>query len=186
VVSKDTFALMVEPMINATAPLALSQCISLGEMVVKYAEQHLAQHPLEVGGQNKGPWVRLYMNGNEGTQWPWCAGFACFILRQACDSLKLPLPIVPSFSCDSIVANGKKQGLFLPESNAGDKSKINPGSFFLVRNTSTDWTHVGIVVKAEKEYFTTIEGNTNDKGSPEGYEVCKRLRGYSNKDFVLF
>jgi len=39
----------------------------LGQMVVAYAEQYLEQHPREVGGQNKGPWVRLYMEGNEGS-----------------------------------------------------------------------------------------------------------------------
>lgn len=31
----------------------------------------------------------------------------------------------------------------------------------------------------------TIEGNTNDEDSPEGYEVCRRVRGYGSKDFIL-
>jgi hypothetical protein len=31
----------------------------------------------------------------------------------------------------------------------------------------------------------TIEGNTNDDGSAEGYEVCARTRSYTNMDFIL-
>jgi hypothetical protein len=56
----------------------------------------------------------------------------------------------------------------------------------LVRNTPSDWTHTGIVVSTSAETFKTIEGNTNDDGSREGYEVCARTRGYSNMDFIKF
>jgi len=62
---------------------------------------------------------------------------------------------------------------------------IPPGSLFLVRRTDTDWTHVGIVEATHELLFQTIEGNTNDEGEREGYEVCTRSRGYSNKDFIL-
>lgn len=30
----------------------------------------------------------------------------------------------------------------------------------------------------------TIEGNTNDDGSREGYEVCARTRDYNEMDFI--
>jgi hypothetical protein len=145
---------------------------------------YLQQHPREIGGQNKGPWVRLYMNGHEGAEWAWCAGFACFCLTQACQRLGAPLPIEPSFSCDSLAASAKERGTFLREPSATERTKITPSSFFLVRRTSTDWTHTGIVVQAEPEIITTIEGNTNDDGHREGYEVCARTRGYANMDFV--
>ncbi len=66
-----------------------------------------------------------------------------------------------------------------------DRSIIKPGMFFLNRRTTTDWTHVGIVLEANDEVFMTIEGNTNDEGSREGYEVCQRIRGYRKKDFIV-
>ena len=177
VVDNATFARLIGPMTAAMQPIAAGGR-SLGAMVVAYAQQHLAQHPREVGGQNKGPWVRLYMNGNEGTPWAWCAGFACFCLRQACESVGQPLPIATSLSCDSLASSGKSKGRF------GDKSKATPGSFFLVRKSPTDWVHTGIVVSAGADTFRTIEGNTNDDGSREGYEVCARTRGYGSLDFV--
>ena len=31
---------------------------------------------------NQGPWVRLYMNGRDGQEWPWCADFASYVLKR--------------------------------------------------------------------------------------------------------
>lgn len=184
IVRKETFEKLVLPMTKALEEISPGKK-GLGQMVVVYAEKHLEQHPREVGGQNKGPWVRLYMQGNEGSDWPWCAGFVSFILKQACKSLNVSPPIQTSFSCDSLAAGAKGRGLFLKESEAMQKSTIVPGSLFLVRRTSTDWVHTGIILSAENNIFNTIEGNTNDDGDREGYEVCRRIRNYENKDFIL-
>jgi len=178
VVDTNTFERLVSPMRATLAPIPAHDR-SLGELVVAYAQQHLAQHPREIGGQNRGPWVRLYMHGNEGQAWAWCAGFACFCLKQACDSLQVEMPIEASFSCDSLAHSAKNKRIFVGHESA------RPGSLFLVRNTPTDWTHTGIVVRVDAETFRTIEGNTNDDGNREGYEVCARTRGYGKMDFIL-
>lgn len=39
--------------------------------------------------------------------------------------------------------------------------------------------HTGIVISVQSDTITTIEGNSNDEGSREGYEVCKRTRKIS-------
>jgi len=184
IVKEKTFDKLVLPMAKALEEISPGKQ-GLGQIVVAYAEKHLEQHPREVGGQNKGPWVRLYMQGNEGSDWPWCAGFVSFILKQACKSLNMPLPIPTSFSCDSLAASAKERGLFLKESEAKGKNAIAPGSLFLERRAPTDWVHTGIVLSAEDNIFHTIEGNTNDDGDREGYEVCRRIRNYANKDFIL-
>jgi hypothetical protein len=184
VVGNTTFTRLVQPMKNALKEIPKGNK-SLGEMVVAYAKQHLKQQPREIGGQNKGPWVRLYMKGHEGEAWPWCAGFVSFILKQACDTLGCSLPLKTSFSCDILASGAKDKGIFLRGSIASDIKKIKPGSLFLERRTSTDWTHTGIVIGVKDTVFLTLEGNTNDEGSREGYEVCMRIRGYKSKDFVL-
>ncbi len=184
VVGDRTFEKLVLPMTTALEEISPGKK-GLGQTVVAYAEKHLEQHPLEVGGQNKGPWVRLYMQGNEGSEWAWCAGFASFILKQACKSLNVSPPVQTSFSCDSLAASAKERGLFLKESEAKEKNAVAPGSLFLVRRTTTDWVHTGIVLSAEINIFHTIEGNTNDDGDREGYEVCRRIRNYEGKDFIL-
>jgi hypothetical protein len=184
IVGEKTFEKLVLPMTKALEEISPGKK-GLGQMVVAYAEKHLVQHPLEVGGQNKGPWVRLYMQGNEGSEWPWCAGFASFIIKQACKSLSVSPPFQTSFSCDSLAASAKERDLFLKESEVKEKNAIASGSLFLVRRTSTDWVHTGIVLSAEDNVFHTIEGNTNDDGDREGYEVCQRIRNYASKDFIL-
>jgi hypothetical protein len=183
VVDTSVFDRLIAPMKAALTPIP-AQGKPLGELVVAYAQQHLQQRPREIGGQNRGPWVRMYMDGNEGTQWAWCAGFTCFCLQQACQSLGVSLPLVPSFSCDSLAASARDNSIFVREPQPSDRTNITPGSLFLVRRTKTDWIHTGIVVRAASEVFSTLEGNTNDDGSREGYEVCARTRGYGSKDFI--
>ena len=58
------------------------------------------------------------------------------------------------------------------------------GAIFFVRKPD-QWIHTGIVSEAFMDYFITIEGNTNNDGNPEGYEVCQRNRGYEDKNFIL-
>jgi hypothetical protein len=158
---------------------------TLGQLIVAYAIQHLSEHPLEVGGQNRGPWVRLYMEGNEGKEWAWCAGFVCFLMRQAACSLNQLLPIKPTFSCDELVSRAQAKGFFVSGLHLSNPlAQLSPGSIFLNRKNPTDWTHTGIVISVHEETFETIEGNTNDNGDREGYEVCRRIRSYDRKDFI--
>jgi hypothetical protein len=176
-------------MVTALQPIVPAPDDTLGSMVVRYARQHLAQHPREVGGQNMGPWVRLYMDGNQGAAWPWCAGFATFVLRQAAAALGVRPPVARTFSCDVLAGDARTARCFCAGAEAvhagAHHGKVTPGSLFFVRRTASDWEHVGIVTAAEATVFHTIEGNTNDSGDREGYEVCARVRGYDRKDFVL-
>ena len=187
VLDEATYIGLVKPMLRALTPIP-GDGRPLNEMIVQYARQHLAEHPMEIGGQNCGPWVRMYMEGNEGKDWLWCAGFTCFVARQAADAAGVPLPFERSFSCDTLAERAKNKGMFLSEDDLGrqgaNRSEMPSGSLFLSRRVPGDWTHVGIVTKFEDESFETIEGNTNDEGSREGYEVCARIRGYAKKDFI--
>jgi hypothetical protein len=40
------------------------------------------------------------------------------------------------------------------------------------------------VIRGDAEVFQSIEGNADDGGRGEGYELCKRIRGYKQKDFI--
>ena len=95
-------------------------------------------------------------------------------------------PFPSTFSCDDLARYASGEGLFVHEAEVVAGKRIPPGSIFLVRATPSDWPHTGTVVEAASESFETIEGNTNDDGCREGYEVCQRTRGYGSKDFVVF
>lgn len=184
IVEEKTFDALVAPFLSAIAPISNGPK-SLGSLTVAYARQHLKQHPQEVGGQNAGPWVRLYMNGNEGPPWAWCAGFVTYVLGQACETLGLPIPVVRTFSCDVLAMDAIRKGILLREPKPSQIGDIKPGTLFLVRRVDGDWVHTGIVTAARLESFDTIEGNTNDSGDREGFEVCARVRAYGKKDFAL-
>ena len=183
--TRASFDALTEPMRKALEPLTNAP-VNLGAAVIRHARAHLKQHPREIGGQNRGPWVRLYMDGHEGNDWPWCAGFVCFVLKQACASLDVSMPFPRSFSCDVLAGQGKEKGIFVKDSAlVDDPARIGPGAIFLKRRTATDWTHTGIVSGIDdEEVFSTVEGNTNDEGSREGYEVCARTRGFGRIDFL--
>jgi hypothetical protein len=184
IVGAETWAKLVTPLRNALAPIAPAGR-GLGAMVVAWAQQQLAQRPREVGGDNCGPWVRLYMNGHDGARWRWCAGFACFCLRQACAALGVALPITPSFSCDLLASSARHNGRLVDGDAAGAVATLAPGSLFLVRRPDgDDWIHTGIVTTIGSETFGTIEGNTNEGGSANGYEVAARTRAYASRDFI--
>lgn len=183
-VGKDTFALLVKPMRDALAEIS-SAGKTLAQMVCAYAEQHLAQQPREIGGDNRGPWVRLYMNGGEGKSYLWCAGFVSFILKQACKSSNMPTLIDTSECCDDLAKSAQDNLLFQKGSDIANKAQIKPGSVFLNYKTEGDWNHTGIVIHAEAEVFHSIEGNTNYGGSRNGYAALRRIRNYDNKDFII-
>ena len=52
---------------------------------------------------------------------------------------------------------------------------IEPGAVFIMDH-GKGAGHTGLVEKIHGSFIDTIEGNTNDEGSREGYEVCRRTR----------
>lgn len=195
-VTRDTWAELVRPMQNALAAPTMKSNEAAPVTVARVAMQHVSERPHEIGGENRGPWVRLYCEGNDGRQWAWCAGFVSLIIQQAFFYRGESAPIKGSVSCDILASQAKKNELFVPERHVTNKKvlwdEFQGACLFLRRRTSTDWTHTGIATIAEgsvKELvFHTIEGNTNDDGVREGYEACQRKRSVvgTHYDFVSF
>lgn len=182
-VTPDTFKALVTPMLNVMALTASNQ--SFRNNLVSYAKAYLKEHPVEAGGQNMGPWVRYFMDGRQGEDFPWCAGFVTYVMRQVANDKGEACPVERTYSCDVLGYAARKAGT-LVRGNSGNLSKVKAGDIFLVRKTPSDWTHTGFVIEANPEHVVTIEGNTNDEGSREGYEVCKRIRAYAGLDFICY
>ena len=185
-VDAATWAALTEPL---TTLLDFSpNGANLETATLEVAQAHLIQRPREFGGDNCGPWVRAYMNGNEGVEWKWCAGFVTFLLKQAAHALGIPTPITGSFSCDLLATQAQHAHRFVKGTELAADARVGEqlgGVFiFLVRRTSADWTHTGLGFNLEGTTFETIEGNTNDDGSNNGYEACKRRRSINDKDFI--
>jgi hypothetical protein len=65
-------------------------------------------------------------------------------------------------------------------------SDLGTAQVFLVRQTPTDWVHTGFSFDGANTVFSTIEGNTDEDGSANGFEVAKRTRSIPKKDFIRF
>lgn len=185
-VGDQTFRELTKPMAKAFTRIKGDELRSL---IVKYADQHLINMPRELYNSNSGPWVRSYMDGNEGKQWAWCMGFVQTIIDQASTSLSLPFQtLMPkTYSCDVIGEYGKKKKRLIRNANLRtDPSHIKIGDVFLVVKQPWDWTHTGIVIGLDNDLIHTIEGNTNDEGVREGFEVCRRFRNFQTSNIDIY
>lgn len=173
-----TWQVLTAPLARAMRPID-GTGHTLNEMVCLYARQHIAEHPVEIGGPNAGPWVRAYMLGGDGKWAKWCAGFVSFVLAQACAAKGVPLPFRPSFGATELAWYAKAKGRFSADGPAV------PGDVFVIPDSTTTWFHTGFVLDwrgAEK--FVSAEGNTNIEGSADGTVARSALRNPARCDFI--
>jgi lysozyme family protein len=191
IVDERTWIALTMPMRRALATLETAPGETLNDVVARVAAQHLAERPFELtirGQGNSGPWVRLYMNGNEGEDQLWCAGFVCFVVGQAAKAMGGAMPFRRQVGVDALVKDAKDSGRFIDESRLPDgmtrRTRLRPGMIFVRRKSANDWNHTGIVTEIGSETFRTIEGNTNDEGSRDGVRVRDQSQSYISKDFI--
>lgn len=191
-IDERTWIELTLPLRRAISPIKPVKGSTIYDAVLAVARQHLAEHPIEFivkGVDNCGPWVRLYMNGKDGAGQFWCAGFVSYVVGQAASALGIPMPLKRQVGVDQLVADAEKDGRLVRETDLPNamarRTRLRAGALFVVRDTPKDWTHTGIVTRVNDDNFETIEGNTNQLGSNNGFEVCERSRPYRDKDFIL-
>lgn len=94
---------------------------------------------------------------------PWCAMFISWCAYRA--------DVSGSILRQSALASPRSDGFNIPY-YSGSSYTPKPGDLAFIQSFS----HVGIVVKVEDDYFYSVEGNTNDNGSSEGIGVFLRKR----------
>ncbi|UFH54606.1 peptidoglycan-binding protein [Spirosoma sp. KNUC1025] len=190
IVDEETFSLLTAPMRNAFTKQSTGP--DLRQLIVNTAKNHLPSHPFELvinQQPNSGPWVRAYMDGNEGADWLWCMGFVQSIIDQAASAQGKDFrKLMPqSYSCDTVGTTGLEKGiLFRHTQIRNNPSLVKPGDIFLLQRSPNDWTHTGIITAVEDDLFETVEGNTNDGGSSNGNAVLKRMRNFRKSKLDVF
>lgn len=119
-------------------------------------------------GSNWGEHCKKYLN-SVGINFPasWCMAFVYWCCREAYGVNN------PLFKTGGVLAQWNKT----PKDKRLAKPEI--GSIFIM-DFGKGLGHTGFVYGIEGDSVLTIEGNTNDTGSREGYEVCKRKRKISS------
>lgn len=197
-VDPQTFAMLTRPMAEALRRIEVPRGTTIGQMVAAYALQHLRAHAREVGGQNRGPWVRLYLHGDQRPRDPhlpqgvnaWCAGFVSTVVAQAAATLESDPPFDYHTNCNRLAEDAVRRKLFVSgERAARDLSRIPTGSLLLLRRRGRkdEWHHTGVVTQALPKFVRTIEGNSaySTDDNPSGHSVCRQMRSYGSLDFIV-
>jgi hypothetical protein len=116
---------------------------------------------------NAGPDVEKYLKSVGLTKgYPWCMAFVFWCVKQSAIKTAIKNPL-------------KKTGGVIDQYNSCPtlrQSLPMPGDIFIM-DYGKGIGHTGFVTEVlANGNIKTIEGNTNDDGSREGYEVCERIR----------
>lgn len=118
-------------------------------------------------GSNWGPMVKLYL-AVAGFTKPaaWCvAGVAWCLVESGADRKRLPRFAASTYYWwDWARTTGRL---------VADPNRVRRGMVF-IGNSGTG--HGGFVSRTDGNKFHTLEGNSNDEGSREGYEWCRNER----------
>jgi hypothetical protein len=119
------------------------------------------------GHKNTGKDVEKYLKSvGLGAGYSWCMAFVHWSFADASDKMGRQNPM---FKTGGVLEQWRQRK---------DKFRAltpQPGDVFIM-DYGKGLGHTGIVEKVELDIIHTIEGNTNDDGSREGYEVCRRTR----------
>lgn len=119
-------------------------------------------------GSNWGEPVQSYLK-SVGIGFPasWCMSFVYWCYNEAAKELGIKNPM---FKTGGVLLQwGKSKAAY-----AATKPYVAGDVFIL--DYGKGLGHTGIIESVEGDIAHTIEGNTNDTGSREGYEVCRRQR----------
>lgn len=130
-------------------------------------------------GNNGGPEVSRYLRAvGLGPGYAWCMAFIYWCTDIACKRLGEANPLIKT---GGVIDQWNRTSL--RKIQKIDKS-VKLGDIFII-DFGGGKGHTGFVLEINGGWVKTIEGNTNDSGSREGYEVASRSRALSEfKGFI--
>lgn len=119
------------------------------------------------GHKNTGKQVEQYLAAvGLGPGFSWCMAFVYWCHMKAAEAMGVK---VLMFKTGGVLEQWRQR------KEEYGKTTPQPGDVFIM-DFGKGTGHTGIVEKVEEDVIHTIEGNSNDQGSREGYEVCRRTR----------
>ena len=131
---------------------------TIGRTALKFAIEELNAGAGEVGGNNKGPWVKKYLQPvglSEGNSW--CAAFISWCFLQAAGGDKKSMPFKYSAGARNIYNQLKQKGFIY------DAVKTPPLPGDIVTwwrvSLSSGFGHIAIIHHYKDGFLYTLEGN---------------------------
>lgn len=135
-------------------------------------------------GSNRGPRVDQYQAATclDKKDWgAWCASFVCWVIREAMaaavkDGAKF------TFKRPQTAKAFDFENWSLQQDNSTRTRRLPGRDIQPWDIVIFDFSHIAFATSAPNSIgnFRTVEGNTNDEGSREGYEVAQRTRSMKN------
>lgn len=137
----------------------------LTDKAIQFAVTQIGREENPIGS-NWGEPVKSYL-ASVGIDFPasWCMAFVYWCFDNASKDLNTVNPLIRTAGVLNAYNRALSHHQLVPE--IGD---------IFIMDLGGGAGHTGIVTQMDRIYIYTIEGNTNDTGSREGYEVCRRRR----------
>lgn len=152
---------------------------------LRQAQGYVGQQE-EPKGSNWGPFVKRCLElVNIGHPAPWCMAVMYRAFHEA--SILCGFPNICERTGHVLTFWNRSKERQILKKDSTDKN-ILPG-YLGVMDFGKNKGHVYMVERVEGRKVFTLEGNTNDEGSREGYEFCRRERSLDDrllKGFVKF
>lgn len=161
----------------ATMPLAEAGGSMLGRSALAKAIGEIKAGAAESGGNNRGPWVRKYLNelAPEGSNW--CAAFVSWCYAQNAAGM----PFTYTVGARAMLGEFKRKGWSHPPKNGYEPK---PGDIVVWwRERLAGWRgHVGLVHQVRDGMLYTIEGNKSSKVQGFSYVLSRmeKLLGFGH------
>lgn len=154
----------------------MSETLAIKALQIAIVQDGICEEPK---GSNSGPVVNQYLKSvGLGKGYPWCMAFVYWCVQKSADMLEVKNPLVKTGGVMLQYNTTKLRKL--PKTSGA----IKPGDIFIMEFAGGTG-HTGFVEKIVGSVVHTVEGNTNDDGSREGYEVARRQRPISSfKAFI--
>lgn len=147
------------------------------EAVMQIARAEMGQQEKPRGSNWGGKIPQYLASVGINTPAPWCAAFVYYVFEHAHDVVN----VLPRTGYTPLIQRWAKEHSRIIPAQKAEKADLILFWFPALKRVG----HVAIVGKVEQTHVWTIEGNTNDEGSREGYEVARRKRKLnSNMIFV--
>lgn len=170
---------------NLTGLGATLQSFVTAILAIAQGEVGKSEHPK---GSNWGIDVQKYLASvNIHIPSPWCMGFVVWVLSKACEKIGIPNVLKPIghvltqwHGMDKryrVTRVGNKYQIWDSIQNKMVDTTPRPGDIAIMDFKKNGQGHTFIVEAVEGTILHTIEGNSNDDGSREGYEVCRHPHG---------
>ncbi len=130
-------------------------------------------------GSNRGPHIDDFLRfvglqpGN-----PWCTAFVCYCVHKAAEELGIQTDFPKTAWTPTLLAFAKQKNILITQAEIAMGVRPQRGWVFMLYYPNLKRVaHSGIVLRTlPAGLVLTIEGNTNNDGSREGYKVARRIR----------